>query len=183
MWFVCLSAQPCDRNQVGPALAFCINTLGVSLKALSHLGFRSLPVSSWQTNLQSEKHSKDTWTIKLVLETQSNYLFNDKKKHNMNPKKKTPLVHTQLEQQQQLEMLKINKIAFNKVKVTKVLVINGIFFVLSSLGWVALFLLREDFWLVFIWSFFFVFCFWFFIIWVALCFVEGRLFHLCSFRV
>jgi hypothetical protein len=63
----------------------------------------------------------------------------------MNPKKKTPLVHTQLEQQQQLEMLKINKIAFNKVKVTKVLVINGIFFVLSSLGWVALFLLREDF--------------------------------------
>jgi hypothetical protein len=49
------------------------------------------------------------------------------------------------QQQQQLEMLKINKIAFNKVKVTKVLVINGIIFVLSSLGWVALFLLREDF--------------------------------------
>jgi hypothetical protein len=64
--------------------------------------------------------------IKLVLENPIRlpYLFNDKKKHSMNPKTKTPSVHTQLEQQQQqqlLEMLKINKIAFfNKVKVTKV---------------------------------------------------------------
>jgi hypothetical protein len=49
--------------------------------------------------------------IKPVLDTQSDYyLFNDKKKH------KTPSLHTQLEQQQLEMLIKINKIAFNKVK-------------------------------------------------------------------
>ncbi len=80
--------------------------------------------------------------------------------------KQTPSVHTQLATTttNKLEMLKINKIAFNQVKVTKVLVINGIIFFCFVFHWVGLhwFLLREDFWLVFIWSSLYLFIYYYY---------------------
>jgi len=82
---------------------------------------------------------------------------------------------------------KSTKLHSTRSKVTKVLVINGIIFVLFclqwvGLGWVALFLLREGLLTCVHLEFFFSFL-GFIIIWVALSFVEGRLSHLCSFRV
>ncbi len=147
MWFVCLFISPTLwQKPVGPSTK-------------SFRVFRSLPVSSWQTNLQSEKHSKETWT-KEAWCCQSNLdwtpnqtnLFNDKKKH------KTPSLHTQLEQQKLEMLIKINKIAFNKVKSHKSFghKWDHFCFVLSSMGWVGL---------------------------GCIVFVEGRTFDLCSFGV
>jgi len=93
--------------------------------------------------------------IKPGLDTQSDYLFNDKKKH------KTPSLHTQLEQQKLEMLIKINKIAFNKVKSHKSFghKWDHFCFVFIGLGWVSLFLLREGL-LTCVHLEFFLFLFW-----------------------
>lgn len=174
MWFVCLFISPTLwQKPVGPSTK-------------SFRVFRSLPVSSWQTNLQSEKHSKETWT-KEAWCCQSNLDWTPNQTTYSMTKRNTKHLHfTHNWNNKNLKCSsKSTKLHSTKSKVTKVLVINGIIFVLSSLGWVGFhcFCWGKDFWLVFIWSFFFFFFGFIIIIWVALSFVEGRLSHLCSFRV